>query len=162
MTTTAKQRAWRLFIENSARIQTELDRRLRADGLCLADYQVLLLLYEAPGRRLRMNELSRGLVFSASRLTYQVTALEKRGWIRRETAPEDRRGSYAVLTDDGAAAFEAAAETHGADVDELFFSAIDDDAAGALEDSMRSLSDHLDDNLTEKTTTDRTTIGTRS
>ena len=144
MTAAAKQRAWRLFIENSARIQTELDRRLRTDGLCLADYHVLLLLHEAPGRRLRMNEISRAMVFSKSRLTYQVAALCKRGWLRRESAPEDRRGSYAILTDDGAAAFEAAARKHGADVDELFFSAVSHDDAVSLADAMQALADHLD------------------
>ncbi|MBM7369022.1 MarR family winged helix-turn-helix transcriptional regulator [Gordonia hydrophobica] len=147
MTTAAKQRAWRLFIENSARIQTELDRRLRADGLCLADYHVLLLLHEAPDRRLRMNELSRAMVFSASRLSYQVATLCKRGWLRRENVAEDRRGSYAALTDAGAAAFESAARTHGDDVDELFFGAVSDDDAATLAQAMRALADHLDRRL---------------
>ncbi|EGD56374.1 MarR family winged helix-turn-helix transcriptional regulator [Gordonia neofelifaecis] len=144
MTADAKQRAWRLFIENSARIQTELDRRLRADGLCLADYHVLLLLHEAPGRRLRMNELSRRMVFSPGRLSYQVATLCKRGWLRRESAPEDRRGSYAVLTDAGASAFESAARTHGDDVDELFFGGVSDHDAVALAGAMHALADHLD------------------
>lgn len=136
MTTAAKRAAWRLFIENSARLQTELDRRLRAEGMCLADYHVLLSLHEAPGRRLRMNEISRRMIFSASRLTYQVDVLRRRGWVRRETAAEDRRGSYAVLTDEGEAAFQKAAAAHGDDVDELFFAAVSDDDAAALADIM--------------------------
>lgn len=144
MTEATKLTAWRLFIENSARIQTELDRRLRPDGLCLSDYQVLLLLYDAPNRRLRMNELSHSMVFSASRLSYQVAALCKRGWVRRESAPEDRRGSYAVLTAEGVAAFEPVARKHRADVDELFFSAVSDDDASALAGTMRALADHLE------------------
>lgn len=113
--------------------------------MCLSDYHVLLLLHEAPDRSLRMNELSRRMVFSASRLTYQIDTLCRRGWVRRENAAEDRRGSYAVLTDDGNAAFEAAAELHAADIDELFFSAVpNDDDATVLADIMRRLADNLD------------------
>ena len=45
--------AWRLFIENSARVQTAADERLRVrHDLSLADYHVLLLLSEAPEHRL--------------------------------------------------------------------------------------------------------------
>lgn len=147
MTDPAARAAWRLFIENSARLQTELDRRLRSSaGMCLADYHVLLLLHESPDRRLRMNELGRRMVFSASRLSYQVDVLCRRGWLRRENAAEDRRGSYAVLTEDGAAVFEAAALVHAADVDELFFHAIGDGDAAALAGVMRRLADHLDRN----------------
>lgn len=136
---------WRHFVENSARLQTELDRRLRdGHGMTLSDYQLLLLLHESPSRRLRMHELSSAMVFSASRLTYQVDAMCKRGWLLRETAAEDRRGNYAVLTDDGQAAFLAAAQMHSADVDELFFTAVDDDAWQPLAAAMQRLADHLE------------------
>ncbi|WP_026919355.1 MarR family winged helix-turn-helix transcriptional regulator [Gordonia shandongensis] len=136
--------AWRMFIENSARLQIELDRRLRDAGMSLHEYHLLLRLHESPGRRLRMHELRRHLVFSASRLSYQVDALCRRGWLRREPAREDRRGSYAILTEAGTAAFEAAAPAHVADVDELFFTAVPDDAWGPLADTMTHLSTHLD------------------
>ena len=137
--------AWRLFIENSARVQTVADERLRArDGMSLADYHVLLLLSEAPGGRLRMRDLAAKMVFSASRLTYQVGVLAKKGWVCREPVPGDRRGAYACLTDAGRAAFADAARSHRADVDELFFSALTPDDGAALETVMRRLADHLD------------------
>ena len=91
-----------------------------------------------------MNELGRRMVFSASRLTYQIDTLCRRGWVRRENATEDRRGSYAVLTDEGNTAFEAAAAGHSADIDELFYSAVaDDDDATVLANIMRRLADNL-------------------
>ncbi|GAC81335.1 MULTISPECIES: MarR family winged helix-turn-helix transcriptional regulator [Gordonia] len=134
--------AWRLFIENSARLQTELDERLRAsDDMTLSDYHVLLLLSEAPESRLRMRDLSQRMVFSASRLSYQVRVLADRGWLCREPVPGDRRGSYACLTDAGVAAFTAAARRHSADVDELFHSALSDDDEAALARVMRLVAD---------------------
>ncbi|MFT4086731.1 MAG: MarR family transcriptional regulator [Gordonia sp. (in: high G+C Gram-positive bacteria)] len=137
--------AWRRFIETSARVSTAIDDELRADAdMSLSDYHVLLLLSEAPEHRLRMKELSQRMVFSASRLTYQVDVMCRRGWLRRERAAEDRRGSYACLTDDGAAAFRAAFDGHFQQVRRVFFDALTPDDGRSLATVMRTLADHLD------------------
>ncbi|MGO3325813.1 MarR family winged helix-turn-helix transcriptional regulator [Gordonia sp. (in: high G+C Gram-positive bacteria)] len=137
--------AWRLFIENGARVQTALDERLRAsDGMTLGDYHVLLLLSEAPDHRLRMRDLSRRMVFSASRLSYQIRALAARGLVCREPVPDDRRGAFACLTEAGRDAFTAAARRHGHDVDELFHACLAPADGAALESVMARLSTHLD------------------
>ncbi|GAA3965072.1 MarR family winged helix-turn-helix transcriptional regulator [Gordonia caeni] len=137
-------RAWRLFIETSARLSTAIDDQLRRDaGMALADYHVLLLLSEAPGHRLRMKEIAERMVFSQSRLTYQVDTLCKRGWLRREPVPEDRRGSYAILTDEGRGAFAAAARGHRELVDRLFYDALTPDDGRELAGLMARLADRL-------------------
>jgi DNA-binding MarR family transcriptional regulator len=119
--------AWRAYFETSVRLQTVLDRELRAaTGLTLIDYNVLLALTDAPGHRLRMGELAEALVFSASRLTYQVTSMERRGLVRREPCPEDGRGLTAVLTDAGAAAFDDAWQHHSRGVREHFLDHLSD------------------------------------
>ena len=70
---TAQERAWRPYIEASLRLETKLDERLReTTGLTLMDYHVLMLLSEAPQHRLRMSELADKMVFSRSRITYQI------------------------------------------------------------------------------------------
>ncbi|MCM0676199.1 MarR family transcriptional regulator [Micromonospora phytophila] len=105
--------AWRAYIEASQRLFTQLEEDLRADsGLSFADYHVLVLLSEAPGQRLRMGELAGRLVFSPSRLTYQVSSMQRRGLVARESCPEDRRGSEAVLTAAGLLALRDAAPHH--------------------------------------------------
>ncbi|MCF8611548.1 MarR family transcriptional regulator [Gordonia sp. HY285] len=147
MTAAADRRpaAWRLFIESSVRVQTAVDERLRAsDGMTLSDYHVLLLLSEAPGHRMRMRSLADRMVFSASRLTYQIGALVKRGWVCREPVPEDGRGAFACLTAAGFDAFTAAARRHGLDVDELFFAGLTPDDGSALEAVLTRLAAHLD------------------
>lgn len=137
--------AWRLFIETSTRLTTALDDDLRrVSGMSLADYHVLLLLSEAPDQRLRMKELAQRMVFSASRLTYQVDQLCSRGWLRREPVPEDRRGNYAILTDAGREAFAAAARDHILLVHALFHDALSADDGRRLAQLMRRLAAHLD------------------
>ncbi|WP_435148279.1 MarR family winged helix-turn-helix transcriptional regulator [Micromonospora aurantiaca (nom. illeg.)] len=104
---------WRAYIESSQRLFTRLEDDLRADSdLSFADYHVLVLLSEAPGQRLRMGELADRLVFSPSRLTYQVTTMQKRGLVAKEACPADRRGSEAVLTAAGLLALREAAPHH--------------------------------------------------
>lgn len=111
--TPTEMAGWRAYIESSQRLMTHLEDDLRAEsGLTFHDYHVLVLLSEAPGRRLRMGELANRLVFSPSRLTYQIGSMEKRGLVARESCPDDRRGSEAVLTAEGLRALREAAPHH--------------------------------------------------
>ncbi|MBQ1024209.1 MarR family winged helix-turn-helix transcriptional regulator [Micromonospora sp. C95] len=105
--------AWRTYIEASQRLFTRLEDDLRtASGLSFADYHVLVLLSEVPGQRLRMGELADRLVFSPSRLTYQVSSMQRRGLVARQPCPQDGRGSEAVLTAAGLLALREAAPHH--------------------------------------------------
>ncbi|MCL7456996.1 MarR family transcriptional regulator [Micromonospora sp. MSM11] len=123
----ARLAAWRAYIEASQRLYTRLEDDLRADStLSFADYHVLVLLSEAPGQRLRMGELASRLVFSPSRLTYQVTTMQRRGLVARESCPDDRRGSEAVLTAAGLLALREAAPHHLRSVRAHFMDDLDD------------------------------------
>ena len=75
-------------------------------------YEVLARLAEVPERRLRMSDLAYLSQSSRSRLSHSIARLELLGWIRREACQTDRRGAFAVLTDEGFSALEAAAPVH--------------------------------------------------
>ncbi|WP_072314955.1 MarR family winged helix-turn-helix transcriptional regulator [Agrococcus sp. Marseille-P2731] len=127
-------RAWRGYIEGSQLLTNELERRLKASsGLDLGDFNVLLLLSEAEGLRLRMGDLARALAFAPGRLTYRVTALEKEGLVTREPSPNDRRGTDAVLTDAGRRRLRRARPVHARHVDDLFLEGLDDEALAVLD-----------------------------
>jgi DNA-binding MarR family transcriptional regulator len=111
--TDSEQKVWRTFIESSWALHTHLEDDLRAKtGLSMNDFHVLVVLSEAPDRRLRMGELAGRLVFSPSRITYQINSMVKRGLVRKQPCPEDGRGQEAVLTDEGMTALEYAAPLH--------------------------------------------------
>jgi DNA-binding MarR family transcriptional regulator len=129
----AEQHAWRTFIESSWALHTHLEDELRADtGLSMNDYHVLVVLSEAPDHRLRMGELAGRLVFSPSRITYQISSMVKRGLVRKQPCPEDGRGQEAVLTDDGLAALEAAAPMHLVTVRDSFIDRLDPGELAAI------------------------------
>ena len=128
-----EQLSWRTFIESSWALHTRLEDELRAaTGLSMNDYQVMVVLSEAPERRLRMGELAGRLVFSPSRVTYQISSMVKRGLVRKQSCPEDGRGQEAVLTDEGLAALQAAAPLHLVTVREAFIDRLDPDELAVI------------------------------
>nr|WP_221377909.1 MarR family transcriptional regulator [Actinoplanes polyasparticus] len=131
--TESQQLAWRSFVESSWALHTHLEDDLRAQtGLSMNDYHVMVTLSEAPERRLRMGELASRLVFSPSRITYQISSMVKRGLVRKQPCPEDGRGQEAVLTDEGMAALEAAAPMHLITVRDSFIDRLDPDELAVI------------------------------
>jgi|SRR5699024_5740236 len=122
-----QRRAWRPYIETSVLLQTRLDEDLQAwTGLSLLEYHLLLILSESHDHRLRMGELATRMVFSPSRLTYQVKTMERRGWVLRQPSPTDKRVQYAVLTATGLEKFHTADRHHIETVQRLFTDDLDE------------------------------------
>jgi DNA-binding MarR family transcriptional regulator len=116
-----EQRAWRSYLQMHGQLLARLNRQLQADsGLSLADYEVLVQLTEVPDGRLRPFELQRGLQWEQSRLSHQLTRMQRRGLVSREGCTHDGRGAFIVLTDAGRRAIEAAAPGHVDAVRRLF------------------------------------------
>jgi len=91
--------AWRLFITLHAKIVEIIDADIQAaGGIPLQHYDVLIELFEAEGKQLRMYELAQRVALSRSSITRFVDQLAQQEFLTRKTDPEDRRGSYAVLT----------------------------------------------------------------
>ncbi len=131
--TESEQLCWRTFIESSWALHTHLEDDLRAQtGLSMNDYHVLVTLSEAPEHRLRMGELAGRLVFSPSRITYQISSMVKRGLVRKQPCPEDGRGQEAVLTDEGLQALESAAPMHLITVRDSFIDRLDPDELAVI------------------------------
>jgi DNA-binding MarR family transcriptional regulator len=129
----SQQASWRAFVEGSWALHTHLEDELRAaTGLSMSDYHVLVVLSEVPGHRLRMGELAGRLVFTPSRLTYQISSMVRRGLVRKQTCPDDGRGQEAVLTDQGLAALVAAAPLHLTTVRDSFIDHLDDDELAVI------------------------------
>jgi|SRR5689334_17083558 DNA-binding MarR family transcriptional regulator len=119
--TPAKLDSWVSFLRAHAAITRELSARLqRQHGLTLNDYEVLLHLSHADGQRLRRVDLAESVILTASGITRLLEGLEASGFVTKETCASDARVSYAKLTEAGRGKLREAAETHLADIDDLF------------------------------------------
>ena len=135
-----EQRVWRGFLRVNAWIYDELEHDLRErGGLGLIEYGILAHLSEAPGRRMRMRALADTVIVSKSRLSHQVTRLERDGLVRKQACTDDRRGLWAVLTDEGARLLEQVAPGHAARVRTLLFERLGPSRTAALEDLLNAL-----------------------
>jgi|SRR5690606_12815645 len=113
--------AWRLFIIAHARLINKIDAQLEAASkIPLHWYDVLIELYEADNRRLRMYDLAERVVLSRSGLTRLVDRLEKAGLLKREMDPKDRRGYYVVITEAGIQALRESWPIYAAGIREHF------------------------------------------
>ncbi len=123
MSPQAVEAAWVRFLRAHAAVTRELSARLEAThGLTLSDYDVLVQLYYAPERALRRVDIARAVLLTASGITRLLDGLERAGWVEKRACDSDARVSYAVLTEAGMTKFEAAQQSHRADIAELFAS----------------------------------------
>jgi DNA-binding MarR family transcriptional regulator len=91
-----------------------------------------------------MSELADITTSSPSRLSHAVARLEEANWVRRERLEQDRRGSLAVLTDEGFRVLAAAAPGHVAAVRASLFDLMTPDEVKILGDVYRRVVAHLD------------------
>ena len=96
-----EQRAWRIHLDVSRLLSTSWRRDLQPFGLTINDYEILVNLSESADRRMRMSDLASATLQSKSRLSHQITRMEKAELVRRESCESDKRGLFAVLTEHG-------------------------------------------------------------
>lgn len=137
-------RAWVAFLQAHAAVTRRLEAELHADrGLTLGEYDALVQLAVADGRRLRMSELADRVVLSRSGVSRLVDRLEADGLVARRACPTDARGSWAELTPAGLDRLRESAPVHLRGVETHFLSLISEAdraaVARALEAVVRGL-----------------------
>jgi DNA-binding MarR family transcriptional regulator len=142
--TSAELAVWRALVDTTAELRRVLATQLvQETNLSPADYQVLLALSEATGRRMRSSELAASIDWERSRLSHHLARMERRGLIRRDGCATDSRGAEVALTDDGARMFRGATAPHTKAIKKYFADALTPEQFEALADILRALQDHL-------------------
>jgi DNA-binding MarR family transcriptional regulator len=140
-----EMKAWRAYIIASRRLLEALEQDLEDHDLSMPDYEVLAQLSESPGRRMRMSELAEIAMVSKSRLSHRITVMEKAGWVKRQACTEDKRGSWAVMTEKGFRAIVKAAPDHVQSVRARFL----DQLSGKDQENLVVLFDRIQTGLRE-------------
>lgn len=104
---------------------------------------MLLRLSAAEGERMRMSDLAREVMVSKSRLTYQVTQLERAGLVKRTACESDRRSVWAELTDAGTAALAAVRPGHREVVREVLIEVLTPEEIDLLGDALSRVAGRL-------------------
>ncbi|GAA3641585.1 MarR family winged helix-turn-helix transcriptional regulator [Streptomyces fenghuangensis] len=138
-----EQRAWRVHLDVNRLLTHQLERDLQPFGLTMNDYEILVNLSESDDHRMRMSDLAAATLQSKSRLSHQITRMEKAGLVRRENCESDRRGLFAVLTEHGWKTMREVAPHHVASVRRHFIDLLTPEALGGLHGSLVPVAEHL-------------------
>jgi DNA-binding MarR family transcriptional regulator len=141
--TSAELAIWRSLVDTTAELHRILGAQLQESGISPADYQVLLALREADGKRLRSSELAASIDWERSRLSHHLGRMERRGLIRRDDCATDSRGAEVSLTEDGARAFRNASVPHLRAIKRHFADALTPEQFEAFAGILRALQNHL-------------------
>jgi DNA-binding MarR family transcriptional regulator len=120
------------LLVTESRISERLDAELQAAaGVSLNRLELLVHLRFKDGRWW-MSGLAGALLFSRGVATRLVARAEEDGLVRREIPPDDRRATYAVLTDTGIEAAERGYPVYLDVVQRLFQDFVTDEEADVL------------------------------
>jgi DNA-binding MarR family transcriptional regulator len=126
-----EQRVWRTYLRMTSLLQD--------CGLTLPEYEVLVQLSETAQHRLRPFQICEALNWEQSRLSHQLTRMERRGLVSRHECAADGRGAFIELTAAGADAIAAAAPRHVASVRGLVFDRLSGPQRAAFEEACATI-----------------------
>ncbi|OZF47616.1 MarR family winged helix-turn-helix transcriptional regulator [Rhodococcus sp. 14-2470-1a] len=140
----SEQHTWRAYLDATRLLVRALDGQLTHEsGISFADYELLVVLSEAPGGRLRMSELADAVTTTRSGVTRATTRLVDAGWVHRVKCDDDKRGMSAELTDAGMAKLADASPGHVAAVRELMFDRLTTEDVASLGQAFDRMRSHI-------------------
>lgn len=80
-------------------VQKQIAKDIKNYGLNQTEFAVLELLYHKGEQPIQ--KIGQKVLLASSSITYVVDKLEKKNYIKRRACSEDRRVTYAVITDEG-------------------------------------------------------------
>src|SRR5438270_11079589 len=141
--TSAELATWRSLLDTTGELRRILGAELQETSLSPGDYQVLLALTEAHGKRMRSSQLALTIDWERSRLSHHLGRMERRHLIRRDDCATDSRGAEVSLTAEGARVFRRSTAPHMRSIKRHFADALTPEQFAALADILRSLQHHL-------------------
>ena len=138
-----EQLAWRAYLDATRLLLRDLDNQLTRDsGISFTDFELLVVLSEAPDRRRRMSELADAVTTTRSGVTRAISRLVECGWVRRVKCDDDKRGMSAELTEAGLSTLAEASPGHAAAVRENMFDLVDPKDLAALTRTFSAMRTH--------------------
>ena len=133
-----------LVFESSAGLRRalapSLDNQLGVGG---QSFELLIRLARSDGHRLRMSDLAHQSGLSPSGLSRAVDRLVEAGLAQRESCPNDRRGTFASLTERGIRRMQEALARHRLDVHALFEGVLSDEEQAVLASLLERLRERV-------------------
>jgi DNA-binding MarR family transcriptional regulator len=135
---------WDTWMRAQRLLTRELERGLQRDcDISKAEFSVLVTLLRAPGREMRVGELSESLDWEKSRVSHLLTRMENRGFVARTEDGASGRRTGIGLTATGRRTAQDAVLRHADNIRRYVLDPLTPDHAAAI----RSWSEQLIDRV---------------
>jgi len=132
-----------LLFESAAGLRRLFHRQVELSGSTAnQSFDILIRLARSEGSELRMSELAAQASLTPSGLTRAVDRLHQQGLVDRRTCPNDRRGSFAMLTPAGRALMDRMIPEHMAHIDKVLDDVFTPEEEAQLAAWLRRLRDY--------------------
>jgi len=124
---------WGAWTHAQRLLAQEVDAALQRDfGISKAEFSVLMTLWRADGRYLRVGGIAESLRWEKSRVSHQLTRMEKRGFVTRAEEGAHGRRTGIALTGEGRRAVRDALTGHAGTLRRHFFDPLTPRQADAI------------------------------
>jgi MarR family transcriptional regulator, 2-MHQ and catechol-resistance regulon repressor len=112
-------------------INEHVNKVIQSSGLNPTEFAVLELLYHKGDQP--MQQIGGKILLASGSITYVVDKLEQKGMLRRIACPNDRRVTFAQITDDGKAFIQGIFPEHAQQIHSLMSSLTESEKHEAIE-----------------------------
>jgi DNA-binding MarR family transcriptional regulator len=134
---------WDTWMRAHRLLVRELDRDLQRDfGISKAEFSVLVTLQHA--QQMRVGELAESLDWEKSRVSHQLTRMEKRGFVERTQSGASGRRTGIGLTAKGRRAAQNAVLGHAGNIRRHFFDSLTPEQAAAIKEWSEQMVDRFE------------------
>ena len=120
-----------IVLSRASKAITEMTNQFFQDqGLNPTEFAVLELLYHKGHQPLQ--QIGQKILLASGSITYVVDKLEKRGYIKRILCPNDRRVTYAQITEEGSAFMDRVFPMHEQQLHEIMSVLTDEEKEQAI------------------------------
>jgi len=124
---------WDTWMRAQRLLTRELDRGLQRDcDISKAEFSVLVTLWRAPDREMRVGELSELLDWEKSRVSHLLTRMENRGFVERTECGASGRRTGIGLTAKGRHTVQGAILRHADNIRQYFLDSLTPQHAAAI------------------------------
>lgn len=107
-----------VFMKAAKSVQEKIKRDIESYGINTTEFMVLEVLYHK-GKQ-TIHQIGQKILITSGSMTYVIDKLEKRGFIKRENCPDDRRSIYAVITSKGISFMDEIFPKHESIINQIF------------------------------------------
>ncbi|KKK34340.1 hypothetical protein WQ57_23240 [Mesobacillus campisalis] len=107
-----------VFMKAAKSVQERSKRDIESYGINPTEFMVLEVLYHKGKQTIQQK--GQKILMTSGSMTYVIDKLEKKGLIKRESCPDDRRATHVVITDKGISFMDEIFPKHENVIEQIF------------------------------------------